>query len=315
MIYIEILIVLVILVHGWLGFRRGFLSQICDLISIVLSLVLALRYFENMAVILSNWGLDLNLTKPVGFLVLWILLQMVFYFITLLIFRFIPSEINTNIINRYLGIIPGLIKGMVIIAIILMIFFILPFSASFKNKLSQSSLAGFFIESSARIESRMDAVFGSLQSLNFFGTIAQSEEMTQLDFKVDRYTIDEKSEDMMLTLVNNDRADYGLLPLKLDPTIRQVARLHSIDMAQNGYFSHLSLTDKTPADRMTEGGVQYWIAGENIALAPNASLAEIGFMNSPKHRDNILDQKYTRVGIGIIDLGVYGKMVTQNFAD
>jgi uncharacterized protein YkwD len=66
---------------------------------------------------------------------------------------------------------------------------------------------------------------------------------------------------------------------------------------------------------MTDGNVSFWLAGENIALAPSYELAEIGFMNSPKHRDNILDPKYGRIGIGIIDLGIYGKMVTQNFAN
>jgi uncharacterized protein YkwD len=66
---------------------------------------------------------------------------------------------------------------------------------------------------------------------------------------------------------------------------------------------------------MLDFGIKFKFAGENIALAPDVQMAETGFMNSPKHRDNILDADFGRIGVGIIDTGLYGKMVTQDFAD
>lgn len=315
MIYIEILIILIILLHAWMGFRRGFLSQAFDVICMVVSFILSLRYFAVTAAIFEHFGLSSNLAKPTGFLALWFLFQFIFYLITRLIFHFVPLWVIENKFNRFFGIIPGIIKGIVVTAIILMICFILPASPTFKDDLVKDPIAGFFIKSSARAELQMEKVFDGVNSLNFFGTLSQNEEMTKLDFKVEKFTIDENSENIMINQVNSERAKMGLGPLKLDLTIRTVARFHSIDMAKNGYFSHVNLASKTPSDRMTEGGVNYWLAGENIALAPTEELAEIGFMNSPKHRDNILDPKYGRIGVGIIDIGVYGKMVTQNFAD
>ncbi|MCL5407513.1 MAG: CvpA family protein [Patescibacteria group bacterium] len=315
MIYIEILIILIIILHGWMGFRRGFLSQTLDLIGIVISFILSLHYFDAAAAIFTHWGQNPNLAKPIGFLTLWILFQLIFYLITLLIFRFVPLWVGENKFNRFFGIIPGLVKGIVVAAIILMICFVLPVSPAFKDSLVKSPISGFFIKSSAKAENQMEKVFDGVNSLNFFGTVSQSEETIKLDFKIEKFTIDENSENIMINQVNNERVKVGLPPLKLDLTIRTVARFHSIDMAKNGYFSHVDLASKTPADRMTEGGVNYWLAGENIALAPTEELAEIGFMNSPKHRDNILDPKYGRIGVGIIDIGVYGKMVTQNFAE
>lgn len=315
MIYIDILVVLVVLVYGWAGFRRGFLSQFFDLAGIVISFILALKYFNSAALIFEHWGLSQNLTKPVGFFALWIILQIVFYLIILFVFRFIPEGINSNRFNRFFGIIPGLLKGIVTVAIILMLFFILPISPSFKDNLVKSSLSGFLIRSSTKTESQMGKIFDKLNFLNLFTTLSQNEGTVQLNFKTEKFSIDENSENAMLILINNDRVKAGLQPLKIDYTIRTVARFHSIDMAKNGYFSHINLVGKTPADRMSEGSVSYWIAGENIALAPNYELAEIGFMNSPKHRDNILDPKFGRIGIGIIDMGVYGRMVTQNFTD
>lgn len=315
MVYVTILIILVIAAYGWAGFRRGFLNQIFDLAGIVVSFVVALRYFNFAASILENWGLNQNLAKPIGFFALWVILQIILNLITLLIFHFVPKEIETNKVNRFSGIIPGLVKGVVIATIVLTFFFILPISASVKDNLVKNPISGFLLKSSARFETQMEKIFGNVDSLIFTATVSQDEETTKLDFKTDKFTIDETSENAMVVLVNNERVKVGLQPLKIDNSIRAVARLHSIDMAKNGYFSHVGINGKTPADRMTDGGVNFWLAGENIALAPSYELAEIGFMNSPKHRDNILDPKFGRIGIGIIDLGVYGKMVTQNFAD
>jgi len=315
MIYVTILIILIVAAYGWAGFRRGFLNQIFDLAGIVISFIIALRFFNVVASVLGNWGLSQNLAKPIGFFILWVLLQIIFNLITLLIFRFVPKEIEINKINRFSGIIPGLVKGIVIATIVVAFFFILPVSTSFKDDLVRSPISGFLIKSSARFETQMGKIFGDMNSLIFTTTAPQDEETTQLNFKTDKFTIDEQSENAMVVLVNNERAKAGLQPLKIDDSTRAVARSHSIDMAKNGYFSHIDQSGKTPADRMTDGGVTFWLAGENIALAPSYELAEIGFMNSPKHRDNILDPKFGRVGIGIIDLGPYGKMVTQNFAD
>lgn len=314
MIYIDIVIVLMLLAYAWAGHRRGFLGQIFDLVGIVVSFFLALRYFNFLAQVFENWGINQNLSKPVGFFVLWLVGQLIFYLITLGIFHFIPSSVSKNRINHYLGLIPGLIKGIVMVAITLMLFFILPISPAFKNNLIKAPISGSIIRSFAKVETQMETVFSDLNNLNLF-KVSQNEEMIQLDFKTESVSIDENSENAMLILVNDERARNGLSPLKKDYTIRDVARSHSIDMAKNGYFSHIDLAGLSPADRMTNGGVTYWLAGENIALAPTYELAEIGFMNSPKHRDNILDPKFGRIGIGIIDTGLYGKMVTQNFAD
>ena len=86
-------------------------------------------------------------------------------------------------------------------------------------------------------------------------------------------------------------------------------------MLQRGYFSHYNPENKSPFDRMESYGINYGFAGENLALAPSASLAHQGLMNSQGHRANILSPNYKKVGIGIVDGGVYGKMVAQEFSD
>jgi uncharacterized protein YkwD len=84
-------------------------------------------------------------------------------------------------------------------------------------------------------------------------------------------------------------------------------------MFARGYFAHDSLDGRTPFDRMRDANVRFLVAGENLALAPTLSLAHTGLMNSPGHRANILRPQFGRVGIGIMDGGMRGLMVSQEF--
>ena len=84
-------------------------------------------------------------------------------------------------------------------------------------------------------------------------------------------------------------------------------------MFVRGYFSHYTPEGKDPFQRMHDAGVTYRTAGENLALAPTLQLAHTGLMNSPGHRANILHPQFGRVGIGILDGGRRGIMVSQEF--
>jgi uncharacterized protein YkwD len=117
----------------------------------------------------------------------------------------------------------------------------------------------------------------------------------------------------MLELINEERRKEGLNELEWDPEILRVARAHSADMFARGYFSHVSPEGKTPSDRIRAGKVRFLTAGENLALGPTLSICHTGLMNSPGHRANILHRAYGRVGIGILDGGRHGLMITQNF--
>ncbi|MHB0977482.1 MAG: CAP domain-containing protein [Candidatus Aquicultorales bacterium] len=127
--------------------------------------------------------------------------------------------------------------------------------------------------------------------------------------------IDEEAEARMLEKVNDVRLAAGLEALEVDERIRRVAREHSEEMFRLGYFAHDSPAKGTPFDRMSEAGIDYFVAGENIAYAQNVDLAHEGLMNSKSHRENILTPDYRKVGIGVIDAGIYGQMFTQDFTD
>lgn len=110
-------------------------------------------------------------------------------------------------------------------------------------------------------------------------------------------------EQRLVELVNAARAQTGLAPLSPDPQLTVVARGHSMDMAQNNFFSHVSPTSGDMGDRLRTSGVAFGRAAENIAIDPTINGAHEAFMNSPHHRANVLDADYTHVGIGIVQSG------------
>ncbi|TFB13396.1 hypothetical protein E3U55_16105 [Filobacillus milosensis] len=108
-------------------------------------------------------------------------------------------------------------------------------------------------------------------------------------------------------LVNEERAKEGLEPLEFSVDVSHVARAKSQDMAKNNYFSHESPTYGSPFEMMTEFGVHYWSAGENIAMGQRTPEQVMdGWMNSDGHRANILQEKFTHIGVGLVqDNGTY----------
>ncbi|HHU86172.1 MAG TPA: sporulation protein [Peptococcaceae bacterium] len=120
-------------------------------------------------------------------------------------------------------------------------------------------------------------------------------------------------EQTMLNLVNQERAKAGLKALQMDSNLVKLARMKARDMIDKGYFSHNSPTYGSPFEMMKTFGIKYSYAGENLAGAPSVSSAHTNLMNSPGHRANILNRNYSKVGIGVVSGGPYGKMFVQMF--
>lgn len=103
----------------------------------------------------------------------------------------------------------------------------------------------------------------------------------------------------ILNLVNKERSAAGLAGLKTDAQLDRLAQMKAEDMAKNNYFAHNSPTYGSAFDMMKNYGVPYRTAGENLAKGQKTSQAVMnGWMNSPGHRANIMEARYTRLGVG-----------------
>lgn len=104
----------------------------------------------------------------------------------------------------------------------------------------------------------------------------------------------------VILLSNQARQANGCnVLLAPNPLLDLAAQRHSEDMAQRGYFDHVSPEGLDPGDRITSTGYRWSRYGENIAAGyPTAERVVEGWMNSPGHRANILNCDFQEIGVG-----------------
>ncbi|TFE01790.1 serine protease [Jeotgalibacillus salarius] len=104
----------------------------------------------------------------------------------------------------------------------------------------------------------------------------------------------------LFDLTNAARVAHGLNTLEWNEAVSETARKHSVDMAENRFFSHTNQAGESPFDRMNADGISYTVAGENLAYGQySAIFAHEGLMNSLGHRENILKPEYGHLGVGV----------------
>jgi hypothetical protein len=105
---------------------------------------------------------------------------------------------------------------------------------------------------------------------------------------------------VLADLANHNRSTSGLGHLAVNPLLEKAAMLKAEDMAARGYFSHNSPDGREPWYWINQAGYDYLYAGENLAIDFSDS-ADIqnAWMNSAGHRANILNSRFTEVGIAM----------------
>lgn len=100
-------------------------------------------------------------------------------------------------------------------------------------------------------------------------------------------------------LLNVTRVHHDLLPLEMDESLEEAARMHSEDMKVQNFLAHESPTYGDLKKRLQTQKIEYSEANENLATAYfDAIEAMHGWTNSPEHRKVLLNDRYTRVGSG-----------------
>ena len=306
------------------GVERGFVEQALELVGFALTIVVALALYRSFAGwIEAHVGIQRFAAEPIAFFASWFFFQVIYSLILRLTYPLVPKIIRDALPNRLAGLLPAFAKAVIIIALILTVVVILPVPGKLKAEIDDSQIGARFVDRSGQVEGYLNKVFGRdlKNSLTFLTVPAQTEEIikpderVELKFTTSEVTVDRETEQQMLILINQERNKAGLPGLGWDEATAEVARAHSKDMFEQGYFSHQNQAGQSPFDRMEKAGIKFGAAGENIAYASTLELAHNGLMRSPGHRANILSDDFKRIGIGVMDGGIYGKMFGQDFLD
>ena len=117
-------------------------------------------------------------------------------------------------------------------------------------------------------------------------------------------------EELIIVLVNTERQQFELGTLSEDALLTSLAKEHSISMVENNFFGHERYPGERPLSYNMSPGT---MRGENLAKIPTRecipgpylSLQEVcewavsGWMDSPGHRANILEPRYSKTGVGV----------------
>ncbi len=119
----------------------------------------------------------------------------------------------------------------------------------------------------------------------------------------------------LFELINEERQKRSLHLLSFSPALSQLARAHSKDMASRGRISHTSTDGRSYRDRIVNEEFYFIALGENVAFSNGfqPGLIHEKLMQSPGHRENILDPSFDQVGIGAFFKKNKGYFITQDF--
>ena len=325
--WLDWLVLALLLLAALDGTRRGLLLGALDLVVGVVGLVVAfvaersvtdglLELVPGFQPALAHIAVFLALLIGVQFVVgasvgriVWMLARAV-------------AATPLGVIDRALGVAPGLVRGVVTTTFVLLPFALLPLIPSVSQAIQDSTLANRMVAGALELMPTIQAGLGQDLEGGLPGLVVappaaegETERPLPLGPPAGNLEPDPVAEQRMLDLVNRERSQAGLRPLAGDERLRQVARAHSLEMFQLDYFSHTSPTAGSPFDRMRAAGIGFVVAGENLAYAPDVETAHNGLMNSPGHRANILRPEFGRIGIGIVKSQAQGAMFTQDFTN
>lgn len=116
---------------------------------------------------------------------------------------------------------------------------------------------------------------------------------------------------VLVDLTNESRVKNKKPVLTINPLLENAARMKVQDMVSKNYFAHTSPEGITPWHWFKKAGYSFSYAGENLAVGFSESEAvNKGWLNSPTHKANIIDEHFTEIGIATMEGVRKGKQTT-----
>lgn len=315
---LDFIFVIVFFLYVFEEAEVGLVRSFFNFLSIIIAFFSGVAFYSVVSgFFINKFSMTKGLSDALGFLfvavVIWIISSSLFD----AIHTTLPPFKIHKIANFIGGFIFGFLSYLLIASFLFSFLMSFPLSSSLKDRIRESFSAKYLVLKTNAIESDIRKIFGGAieDSMSFLTVEPDSNSLVQLNFKTNNFSTDRKAEQEMFTLVNQERKKSGLTELSFDEKLAEVGRKHGEDMLSRGYFSHNTPEGITPFDRMDSAGVTYTYAGENLAFAQDTGIAMNGLMKSPGHKENILSPNFDKIGVGVIDAGIYGKMFVQEFTD
>ena len=308
----------VVVVVAYYGYRAGFVATMYSLATWTLSFAAGIA-FQGPGT--AAVGAVTNLPQPIlatlAFVLVILIAESLFAAAGYFALPRVTDAVRRGRLgraDRVLGIVPAAIRGLFLVALAILAVETLPLNSQVKAAVESSATGRVVSAGVAAYQPELASLAGQLGGSSLLVTKI-GEDQTESLALPDGLAVapDPVAERQLFDLVNEERTARGLSPLEWDDRLVPVGRAHSEEMFALKYFSHESPVSGSPFDRLRAAGITYTRAGENLAYAQSIAVAHRALMESPGHRENILRPEFTRIGIGVVSGGAYGRMVTQLF--
>ena len=189
--WVDLGIIVILLLFALESLGRPLILELLDLASFLLAGILSFRYYNFPAKFFeSQFQIPHGLTLVLGFMSIWFLSETIFY---LLVRLFLPRIPRIKIPgSRILSVIPALLRGLIFIAIILVLTATFPIQPNIKKSVLDSRLGSPILRYDYRLEQHVKQVFGGVanDSLTFLTIKPKSDERVILGFQTDQVSVD-----------------------------------------------------------------------------------------------------------------------------
>ncbi|NOZ60339.1 MAG: CvpA family protein [Calditrichaeota bacterium] len=137
---VDLIIVIIIAVAIYRGFKRGFIKEFLGFAGLLVSLIMAVRYMSDLAAILYGVNLPSQLTTVVAFVIIFVPVMLFFRWLSLKLKVLSKFSFTLGSIDRLAGMGFGLIKGAILVSILAVLISLSGLSIAFNDQISKSQL-------------------------------------------------------------------------------------------------------------------------------------------------------------------------------
>lgn len=182
----------------------------------------------------------------------------------------------------------------VIISVFLLVFFVALFSGY-----SPSQIKSIFVN---KLFGKYEKISRDLLEIKDSVVIEDQDNTLPLIKKEGVYDNSVIDSIKVFEVTNLQRRENGSAVLVWNDLLAKAAETKAKDMFSKQYFAHNSPEGKTPAQFVNEAGYSYIKTGENLALGIFKDEADLvkAWMDSPGHRENLLNPKFREIGVAVV---------------
>lgn len=288
------------------GWRRGLLNALTGFCGFIAATIAAVMGFGLLAAPLRSF-LSPGVANIAAAIVIFVAVSVGFGFVGRMLTKVVRIT-KWGRLNDAGGAALSGVWALSWVTVVLLAISVIPAPSALADRIEKSSIASGIVREAPSFTLNL-ARTDMRDMLAFF---ARTDRGVQIHATTD-FRAEPQEEQLLLYLLNQERRSRRLPPLRYDAGLARAARAHASDMYRRGYFGHDTPDGLSPGARLRRARIRFSLTGENIALAPTLRVGHRELMASKRHRDHILSERFTRVGVGVV-YGPQGLLIAQEFA-